>query len=482
MSEATTSIVDEPVFSPGVRPTLPPGPRLPTFAQTLLVLFAADRYGSYLRRRFESLATLKVVGVGRFVVVWEPALIREVLTGDPDVLRGGEANARFLLGAVGASSVMVLDGEQHLRSRRLLSPPFHGEAISRYEELVTELAVTEIESWPVGEMLSTRPRMQAIALEVILHAVIGVRDEQRLARLRPLLSRIARAGLLAFRAEAANPKLPSSPLGRRLPWLRARREADELLYTEIADHRADPNGRHDILSLLIAAHGEEAPFTDEELRDQLMTLLIAGQETTATALAWCFERLVRHPEVLARIQRELAGGNAEQYLDAVVNETLRVRPIADSAARILAAPLELGGYLLPAGAFVTASIAGVQHSNAFDDPNEFRPERFLDRAAAPYTLIPFGGGTHRCIGASFATMEMKTILRVTLERLQLRAPTSRPERPVRWRRVTTTPSHDGRVIVSAKVPSPQLRRGESFQRPPDCLERGSRSVHDSSRV
>ncbi len=440
------------VLSPGVRPALPPGPRLPTFAQTLLVVFAADRYGSYLRSRFKSLATLKVAGVGKFVVVWEPALIREVLTGDPDVLRGGEANARFLLGAVGATSVIVLDGKQHLRSRRLLSPPFHGEAVYRYKELVTELAAAEIESWRVGETLSTRPRMQAIALEVILHAVIGVRDEQRLARLRPLLSRIARAGLFAFRAEAANPKLPNSTLGRRLPRLRARREADELLYAEISDHRADPKGRDDVLSLLIAAQDEEAPFTDEELRDQLITLLIAGQETTATALAWCFERLVHNPDVLARVQRELAGHNAEQYLDAVVNETLRVRPVADSAARILAAPFALGGYSLPAGTFVTASIIGVQHSDAFADPAQFRPQRFLDQAAAPYTLIPFGGGTHRCIGATFATMEMKTILRVTLERVQLRAPSSRPERPVRWRRVTTTPSHDGRVIVSDKVP------------------------------
>jgi cytochrome P450 len=347
----------------------------------------------------------------------------------------------------------------------MLLPAFHGEAIGRYEALIAEVAAAEVESWPVGETIATRPRMQAITLEVILHAVIGVRDEQRLARLRQALSQVARAGLFAFRAEAAYPGLPTSALGRRLPWIRARHEADKLLYEEIADHRADPAAREDILSLLIAAEGEQQPLTDQELRDQLITLLVAGQETTAAVLAWCFERLVRHPDVLTRARDELAGENAGRYLEAVVNETLRVRPVIDMAARKLAAPLQLGGHLLPAGTIVTASINGVQQSNAFENPTEFRPERFLDQPAAPYTLIPFGGGTHRCIGASFAVMEAQTILRVALERVQIKAPTTRDERPVRWRRITTTPAHDGSVTITASTRATQPRRGELQSRP-----------------
>lgn len=290
--------------------------------------------------------------------------------------------------------------------------------------------------------------MQAITLEVMLHAVIGVRDRQRLERLRRVLSRVARASLLAFGLEAKYPGLASNALGRRLPWIRARLEANALLYEEIADHRANPEGREDVLAMLIAAESEDEPFSDEELRDQISTLLVAGAETTATALSWCLERLVRHPDVLGRAQRELLGEDPARYMDAILSETLRVRPVIDGAARKLAAPFKLGGYELPAGTFLSVSIAGVQRSDAFENPDEFRPERFLDQPPAPFTFIPFGGSTHRCIGASFAAMEMRTILRVVLERVRLQPPNRQSERPVRWRRITTTPSHDGRVRVS----------------------------------
>lgn len=419
--------------------------------QTVLALFANERYRAYCQRRFRSMVRLKAAGVGEFVSVWEPGLIREVLTGDPDVLRGGEANARILLAAAGENSVMVLDGERHLRTRRLLLPPLHGQAVKRYERLVSQLAAAEVERWRVGETIATHPRMQAIALEVILQAVIGVRDERRLVRLRSLLARVAGASLFAFAAESAYPQLGAGSLGRRLPWIAARREAETLLFEEIAEHRADPEGREDILALLLRVRGDDEPLSDVELKDQLMTLLVAGHESTATVLAWCFERLVRHPDALARLQHELASEEGERYLDAVVNETFRVRPVIELVARRLSAPLELGGYLLPAGTTVSASISGVHCSEAYEDPELFRPERFLDRPAPPYALIPFGGGTHRCIGASFAVMEIKSILRAVLERVELRAPTMAPERAVRWRRVTVIPSRGGRVVVSARV-------------------------------
>ena len=434
------------------RDALPAGPWWPKLAQTLAALFCGNAFGNYCNRRFGSIVRLRVAGLGDFVAVSDPALIKELLTGDPEVLRGGEVNARVLLRAVGPSSVMVLDGPAHLRARRLLLPPFHGESVRRYARVIGELSAAEVERWPVGEEFSIRPRMQAIALEVILRAVVGVSDPARREGLRRALTQVARANLFAFRFEVAYPALAESAVGRRLPWLRARRLADRLLYEEIAAARADPEGREDILAMLVAARDEQQrPLSDAELRDQLVTLLVAGYETTSTSLAWCFERLVRHPAALARLQDELAEEDGEAYLEAVVNETMRVRPVIDSFARKLAAPFELGGYRLPAGMFVAASIRGVQRGSAYTDPDEFRPERFLDEPPPSYALVPFGGGTHRCIGASFALTEMKTIIRTVLERVRLQPSTSRPERPVRWRRITVTPAHGGRVTVAARI-------------------------------
>ncbi len=404
-------------------------------------------------RRFESMATARPLGLGEVVSVWDPKLVRELFTGDSDVLHAGEANAR-VLGRVAPSSLLALDGERHVRMRRLMSPPFHGEAVRRYSELIDELTAAEVRRWPIGEQFAIHPRMQSIALEVILRAVIGVRDSVRIERLRKLVPRIAQASALAFVVEASNPRLADGWIGARLGWVGARREADVLLYEEIAAHRGDPEDREDVLALLMAARDENGePLTDEELRDQLLTLLIAGQETTATALAWCFERLLRHPAALARLKRELDGDQGEGYLDAVVNETLRVRPPLDAAWRKLTSPLDLGGYRLPAGTIVVASILGSHMSDTFADAERFRPERFLDRPPPPYALIPFGGGPRRCIGASFAVMEMKTVLRAVLERVELRAPTQKPERPVRTRRITTVPARGGRVIVTSRRPS-----------------------------
>jgi cytochrome P450 len=191
--------------APPARPGLPPGPRLPLAVQTLLAVFATERYSTYVRRHYHSMATLRAAGLGELVAVWDPTLIKQVLTGDPDVLRGGELNARVLEAPAGKSSVMVLDGEPHLRMRRLLSPPFHGEAVRRYGELVAQAAGEDVGRWPVGEVIATRPRMQAITLEVILKAVIGTRDERRLARMRTVLAKLGRAGLFTFIAESANP-------------------------------------------------------------------------------------------------------------------------------------------------------------------------------------------------------------------------------------------------------------------------------------
>jgi cytochrome P450 len=440
----------------GVTPGLPPGSWWPAAVQTAGVLFFTERYVRWALRTFDSPRTHRITGLGEYVSVWEPEQIKELFRADHELVRAGEANAR-VLGHVAPSSLLVLDGERHVRMRRVMSPPFHGDAVRTYEDVIGELAAAEVQRWPVGEVFAIHPRMQAIALEVILRAVIGVRDPVRMARLRTLLPRVGQASILAFMAETNHPRLAEGRIGARLPWLRARRAADKLLYEEIAAHRADPEGREDVLARLIAAHDERGePLSDAELSDQLFTLLIAGQETTATALAWCFERLLRHPAALAQLRGEL---DSDAQLDAVINETLRVRPPIDGASRKLSAPLEIGGYLLPAGTIVIASIIGMHSSDAFSEPEQFRPERFLDRAPSPYTLIPFGGGPRRCIGASFAMMEMRTILRAVLTQVELRAPTQRPERPVRTRRLTTFPAKGGQVIVTARRPDSDPRLG-----------------------
>ncbi len=442
-----------------VAPGLPPASRWPSLAQTIAVLWFTERYVRWGLRHFDSPRRHRLVVLGDYVAVWDPQQIKELFTADRELVRAGEANARAL-GHVVPSSLLVLDGERHVRMRRVMSPPFHGDAVSKYEETIAELAAAEVRKWPVGEVFAIHPRMQTIALEVILRAVIGVRDPTRMARLRSLLPRVAKASILVYMAETSHPRFADSRIGTQLPWLRARREADTLLYEEIAAHRADPDGREDVLALLIAARDENGePLSDAELRDQLSTLLIAGQETTATALAWCFERLLRHPAALKRLVEEIDSDDGNGYLGAVINETLRVRPPLDGASRKLSAPVQIGGYLLPAGTMVVASIVGAHLSDIYPQPEQFRPERFLDQPPPPYTLIPFGGGPRRCIGASFALMEMKTILRIVLRQVALRAPTQKSERPVRTRRLTTYPARGGRVVVTSRRHTPDPHPG-----------------------
>jgi cytochrome P450 len=428
-------------------PGLPPASWWPSVAQTAAVVWFTDRYARSIVRHVDSPRTHRLIGLGEYVAVWDPQQVKELFTADRDLVRAGDANAR-VLAHIAPSSLLALDGEHHLRMRRVMSPPFHGDAVSKYGELIGELAAAEVRQWPVGEAFAIHPRMQAIALEVILRAVIGVRDPARMARLRSLWPRVSQASIFAYLAETNHPRLAHGRLGARLPWLRARREADLLLYEEIAAHRADPGGREDVLALLIAARDEHGKtLSDAELRDQLFTLLVAGQETTATALAWCFERLLRHPAALARLQEQL---DSDAHLDAVINETLRVRPPLDGVARKLSAPVRIGGYLLPAGTIVIASIIGAYLSDTFAHPERFRPERFLNQPPAPYTLIPFGGGPRRCLGASFALMEMRIILRTVLQHVELRAPTQKPERPVRTRRLTKCPAKGARVTVTTR--------------------------------
>ncbi len=452
MSSPASTVVREPaesVSTPIAEPSLPPGPRWPRLLQTALWATQPGWLARHCQRRFGDVFTLRPLGIGDVVTIARPQTIKEIFGGDRDVFHAGEANA--VMGPIiGRHSLLTLDGERHLRHRRLLTAPFHGEAVRAYRERVEAIAAAEVQRWPVGEEFAIRPRMQAITLEVILQAVVGVSDPRRLTRLRELLGRLTKVGILEMWLVFAYPRLASRPRIRALTTLRIMPEIDRLLFDEIAAHRADPDGRQDVLAQMIAARDEHGQaLSDQELRDHLITLLVAGHETTTTALAWCFERLLRHPEALARLEGEIAEQDGEAYLDAVVSETLRVRPVIDGVWRKLTAPAEVEGKLLPAGAVVMPSIALVHGSGAFEEPDEFRPERFLEGAAPPYTFIPFGGGPRRCIGASFAAMEMKATLCTVLQQVQLRAPTQKSER-IKVHHITLVPAQGGRVVVTAR--------------------------------
>jgi cytochrome P450 len=360
----------------------------------------------------------------------------------------------------GPHSLLLLDGDQHLRERRLLLPAFHGERIERYRELIAEIARREIENWPVGARFPLRPRLQAITLRVILRAIFGSQEAGRLQELVRLLPAI-------FDLDVVIMFVPwlRRDLGRRSPWgrfRRARDRVDEILYREIGRRRDDGRGEaDDVLSLLLdARHEDGRPLSDSELRDELVTLLLAGHETTATALAWTFERLVRHPQALARLRDELAA-DEDGYLEAVVKETLRVRPVVTDVGRRLAAPAVVGGWAIPTGTLVMPSIALVHLApDTYPAPHAFRPERFIEGQPEPYAWIPFGGGARRCLGASFALFEIRTIVPIVLERLELRTPEPEDE-GTRVRGVTLAPKRDAEVIAEPRPRTPARPRGAS---------------------
>ena len=401
------------------------------------------------QRRYGDIFTIRFPYFGSVVYVASPDLVKAVFTGSPSIFHAGEANATVLEPALGPNSVLTLDDDPHLRQRKLLLPPFHGDRILRYGELMREITLREMESWPVGEPFALRTHTQRITLAVIMRAVFGVHDEDRLGRFGKLIDDFSkRVNLIT-----AFPGLRRN-LGPFSPWmrfLRSREALDEFIYEEIALRRAEveAEGREgdDVLSLLLAArHDDGSPMSDEELRDELVTVLGAGHETTATALAWAMERLLRTPRAMGRLRESIEAGE-DDYLDATIKETLRARPVIVDVARKLTAPVSVGGYELRAGTFVLPAIAALHYrEDLFPEPEEFRPERFLDGKADTYAWIPFGGGTRRCVGAAFAEYEMRVILRTILERADLTAADPRPER-VKVRNITLAPGKGSLVSL-----------------------------------
>jgi cytochrome P450 len=400
------------------------------------------------RARFGPMFTLDIAYEDTWVMLADPELVKQVFTGDPKVFHAGEGN-QILRPILGDYSLLTLDEKPHMSQRKLLLPPFHGERMQGYEEKMTEIAVREIESWPLGTPHKLRPRMQAITLEIILETVFGVHGGARMEELR--------GALREFLDLTTNPLLLAPILlvgpdrARQVPAFGRRIDrVDALLHREIEERRAaeDVGERDDILSMLVAArHEDGSQLREAEIRDELLTLLVAGHETTATSLSWAMERLSRHPEKLERLRAEVLAGE-DAYLTATIQETLRLRPVIVIVARRLTEPVELGGYELPAGISVTPSIHLIHRDpEIYPEPERFRPERFLENPPGTYTWIPFGGGVRRCIGASFAQFEMAVVLRELVARRRVLPARPTAERPFR-RAITETPRHDAEVVLA----------------------------------
>jgi cytochrome P450 len=418
---------------------LPPGPKLPPTLQTILFLGLRTYTAPRWQRRYGDVFSVHVAPAGRGVVLTRPEHIREVFAGPADTFHAGEGNA--ILGPImGEHSVLLLDEDAHKASRKKVMSAFHGESVRSWGLLLEELAADNVAQWPVGAPFAVHPHLNDISLEVILRIVFGVTDESRLADLRPLLQRLVRIGPTIFLGWMY-PALENVGPWRR--FAKVKDAVDALIYAEIADRRrvADLAERNDVLSKLLTADPTQS---DEELRDHLITLLLAGHETTASTLAWTFHDLARRPQLFARVQRA-ADENDEAYLEATVKEAMRLRPVIANVARRLAKPVRVGGYDLPAGVVVFPSIQLVQmREDVFPAPEEFRPERFLNGNPPPTTWIPFGGGLRRCLGASLATIEAQSVLKAVLQRVDI-APYGSPERS-KTRNVTTVPGRGARIV------------------------------------
>jgi cytochrome P450 len=399
-------------------PQLPPGPRQPSLVQTMGWWTRPHAMLERSRARYGKRFTIRLLGTPPFVMLSDPAEIKELMTAPPDVLHPGEG-ARILEPVVGSNSVILLDEEAHMEQRKLMLPAFHGEKMQRLSGLMADVAEREAASWPRDVPLRLHPRLQALTLEVILRAVFGLDPGERLDGLRDRLTRLLELGAGPL---GLIPQVQRFPLFREFD--RLKEESDRLIFELIDERRADDSAaeRDDVLAMLLEArHEDGSPMSSEELRDELMTLLVAGHETTASELAWAFERLVREPAVLRRLTDEIDADDGDDYLTATIQETLRRRPVLPNAApRLVKQPVEIGGWEYPVGCCVVANAYLVHHDpEIYPEPYAFRPERFLGSPPGTYTWIPFGGGRRRCLGASFALLEMKLVLRAVLSQAEV---------------------------------------------------------------
>jgi cytochrome P450 len=442
---------------------LPPGPRAPALVQTLAWAIAPTWVMDRCARKLGEAFTLTFFPSGmKLVMISDPESVKTVFTAPPEIAPSAAGNSP-VRPVMGPSSVIVLTGPEHMRQRKLLLPPFHGERMREYEETIVDATRKDMATWPLGAPMRLQERTRTITLEVILRAVFGV-EAERMDALRSaiggLLAPMSALRMVLFALRRPTFERPPGEIGRALARL------DAVIYEELSRRRAqrDLAERTDILSLLMQARDEDGQaMTDGELRDELVTLLLAGHETTATSVAWAVERLVRHPDKLRRLVAEIdaqatdrrSASGGEEYMNAVVNETLRVRPVVPIVARLLQEELQVGDYALPRGTRVTPSIYLTNRNpRVYANPESFQPERFLQDGPDTFAWIPFGGGIRRCIGASFAQLEMKLMLRTMLADLAPRLPGDRRWRAGEWSRrraITLVPAGGARVVWSSRV-------------------------------
>ena len=432
---------------------LPPGPRMPTLLQGMGWWNRPTAFMERCRKRYGKRFTIRLPNQPPFVMISEADQIRELFTAPPEVLHPGEG-ARVLEPVVGSFSVILLDEGPHLEQRKLLLPAFHGEKMQKLSGLMEKLAREEVESWPRRRPVELHPRLQALTLEIILRAVFGLDAGERLDALRTKLNEVLEFGNSPL---SVNPELMRyfGRYGTFARFAKAKAEADELIHDLIEERREAREERDDILSLLLEArHEDGSEMSHDELRDELLTALVAGHETTASELAWAFERLAREPRVLRRLHEELdEDGDEDTYLTAVIQEVLRRRPVLPQAEpRLVKQPVEVGGWRYEPGVVLAANAWLIHHDpDVYPDPFAFRPERFFEEPPGTYTWIPFGGGRRRCLGASFAMLEMKLVLKAalagdTLERA------AEPER-TRRRSITISPRDGAPTVLIPRVPS-----------------------------
>ncbi len=437
----------------GVLESLPPGPSRSVAMQTLAMRTRQRPFLERARRRYGSMFTVRLLGLGRAVVVSDPALIKQVFRADPTVLHAGTGSP--LRELLGDNSLLGIDEAQHMEQRKLLLPSFKGQRVKAYEGMIAEIAAEEIDAWPRDRELATAASMQRITLRAILRALFGAEGK----RLHALEQLVPPWTVLGARLSLA-PELRHN-LGPWSPWMRfldLRAQVDAILDELIATANADPalEERADVLAMLVQArHEDGTPMSNAEIRDELVTMLVAGHETTSHTLAWALERITRHPEILRRLVAEAdEGGKALR--EATIREVQRVRPVVAFAARSVREPFELGGYRLPVGVRLLLAASLTHYDpNLFPHPERFDPDRFLDKIPDTYSWIPFGGGIRRCIGATFAHMEMDVVLRVLLERVEL-VPSTAPDAAWAFRGVVWTPADGGKVLVRERAPAPKV--------------------------
>jgi cytochrome P450 family 135 len=451
------------------RSKLPDGPRAPTIVQSMKFMRSAVEFLTEARNRYGEPFTLQLLGLGTVAVVSEPESMKQLVTGDSETYLAGEANAP-LAPVMGRHSVILLDRAAHMEQRRLLLPPLHGDRLQRYTDLMSEIAVKEIRGWTDTKAFPLLPRMLKLTLHIILDVAFGLpKDDPRLARMHSVLPTfLSRAQILvSWGAMSQREIWPFRPRAR---FLETKRELDKEIYDIVAERRRQPNldQRGDVLSMLCeATHEDGSPMSDHEIRDELLTLVMTGHDTTGNGLSWTMELLMRNPAVMSRLRDELDAGD-QAYVQAVIRESLRIRPVLPAFARVLTAPQKFSGRTLPADSAVIGAVALLHHrDDIYPEPEVFRPERFIDGDISGYRWMPFGGGIRRCIGASLAQLEMRYVL-PHLVRAPLELASKKPDKmlamgvvlkPARGVRVRLTGPTNGRVKTTAPAADELSARG-----------------------